>query len=76
MTYDEDHDEYKCSDCGEIANIIQEDIGIGHYEFWGAPGFDSQIITITDCCSSEDFEPYYEEDEISELDNPLPPVVL
>jgi len=58
-----DNDVYKCSDCGEVANIMETDIGIGFYEFWGAVSFDSQIVTMTDCCSSEDFEPYYEEDE-------------
>ena len=58
-----DNDVYRCSDCGEVADIIQGDIGIGYYEFWGAPGWDSQIVALTFCCGSEEFEPYYEENE-------------
>ena len=78
MTYDEfdEHTVFKCKSCNEITSVHEEDIGIGYHEFQGVVYCDSQIVTLTFCCGSEDFEPYYEEDEASELDNPLPPVVL
>lgn len=42
-----------CPECGEPCNVVTADNGIGSYEYWGAPGFDSQPFPASDCCEAE-----------------------
>lgn len=44
--------EQLCAACGQPAEVIEEDQGIGPYEFWGACGVDTRIVEVTSCCSS------------------------
>ena len=40
----------KCRCCGDVAEIVTVDLGIGHYEYWGAHYKDVDIQDVTDCC--------------------------
>jgi hypothetical protein len=42
-----------CENCLRVCKKYIEDDGIGAYEFWGAPGFDSRIIVKSGCCGAE-----------------------
>lgn len=44
-----------CGECHEACEIAWEDVGIGSYEFWGAPGVDVQLEPMSDCCSADIF---------------------
>jgi hypothetical protein len=47
----------QCPDCGALdPEIIEEDFGIGAYEYWGATGYDSQYAFVTACCEAEPVE--------------------
>ena len=55
-----------CSECHEECTAVDVDFGIGAYEYWGAPGFDSNVQTVSNCCEA-DFEETDEDDgEIGE----------
>lgn len=43
-----------CTGCG-IADpdCAWIDLGIGAYEYWGAPGYDSHEVWLTRCCEAE-----------------------
>jgi hypothetical protein len=40
-----------CGFCHNPCEISWEDVGIGPYEFWGAPGCDVQWEPCSHCCS-------------------------
>lgn len=42
-----------CSSCGENCALAAEDFGIGPYEAWGRKGVDTNIQTVSQCCSAE-----------------------
>lgn len=49
-----------CPGCGELdPQCDWIDFGIGPYEYWGAPGVDTQLAWVTICCEAEpeDFWP-------------------
>jgi len=57
-----------CPACKKPCDVYAEDVGIGSYEYWGAKGFDSQIMYLSECCDEEmerdwcpDEEPDYPE---------------
>lgn len=41
-----------CGHCGEAAEPVQRDFGIGAYEAWGATGFDRNVQTVSRCCEA------------------------
>jgi len=43
----------KCRCCDGEAEIVTVDLGIGHYEYWGAHYKDVDIQDVTDCCWSD-----------------------
>lgn len=45
--------EYICKNCGEECSIVAIDEGIGHYEYFGAKGYDSRIVHGSDCCECD-----------------------
>lgn len=60
-----------CPACGVAdPDIVQVEMGIGYYEYWGAPGYDSHEVPLTRCCEAdpEIFWPVPNDDEISEQD--------
>lgn len=46
-----DHGPY-CGHCGEPAEPVPIDFGIGHYEAWGAAGCDRNVQTVSRCCEA------------------------
>ena len=49
-----------CPGCGEECSGAWVDFGVGHYEFWGARGFDRQIAFVSNCCeASLDNDPVF-----------------
>ncbi len=40
-----------CSSCHNECSYKIVNTGIGHYEYWGAPGYDDNPAVISDCCS-------------------------
>jgi len=48
-----------CGTCRAECDIHTVDEGIGHYEFWGQPGIDIQLVVVSDCCD----EPVYDDPE-------------
>lgn len=44
-----------CQDCKNPCYEIVVDFGIGEYEFWGAPGYDSQEALVSHCCEAPVF---------------------
>ena len=42
-----------CKECKEECQLVTIDNGIGHYEYWGAKGYDSQPFTGSNCCECE-----------------------
>jgi hypothetical protein len=59
-----------CKGCGEPCRVISVDFGIGAYEYWGAPGYDSRIELVSDCCEADydGEEPEYEDPRIAEIE--------
>jgi len=56
-----------CSACGRDCQEVTVDFGIGHYEYWGAPGYDTRPALVSNCCEAdcvwpEDEEPVDEEE--------------
>jgi hypothetical protein len=43
----------RCTGCHEECDAITADFGRGAYEFWGAPGVDVDIQTVSNCCEAE-----------------------
>lgn len=39
-----------CSLCHNPCSYHIVNEGIGHYEYWGAPGYDEQLEVKSDCC--------------------------
>ena len=42
-----------CTACGDPCEVVTVDFGIGAYEYWGAPGFDSQPAEVSQCCEAD-----------------------
>ena len=42
-----------CLECHQECDIITVDNGIGAYEFWGFPGFDTNLVEVSSCCETE-----------------------
>lgn len=42
-----------CPACGQECSGVWIDNGVGHYEFWGAPGVDRQMFYVSNCCETE-----------------------
>lgn len=55
-----------CEGCKQECSVGIVDFGIGHYEFWGAPGFDSQPAAVSECCEAPAVD--NEGNDISEAD--------
>lgn len=56
----------KCKECEEVLDedfLVEVDLGIGVYEYWGAIGRDVRIETVTPCCHAN-----YEEVDNAEDD--------
>ncbi len=47
---------YWCGSCKEECDAHVIDDGIGHYEFWGRPGFDSKDVAVSSCCDYAVFD--------------------
>jgi hypothetical protein len=45
--------EETCPCCKQPCYLSIIDDGIGHYEFWGMPGYDSRLLVVSDCCNAE-----------------------
>lgn len=43
---------YICTSCGEPCDPMIIDLGIGSYEYWGAPGIDVQLTVVSQCCEA------------------------
>lgn len=39
-----------CENCGEECRTKTIDVGIGAYEYAGAPGYDSRPCEVSECC--------------------------
>lgn len=51
---------YRCKDCGAIferPSWYEENVG----EYWGFPAYET--FYMCPCCNSDDFEPYYEDED-------------
>ena len=44
-----------CGECGKSCTIINIDVGIGPYEYWGFQGTDVKIVPASDCCEAQCF---------------------
>ena len=43
-----------CAECHKTVTVVVDDVGIGPYEFHGAPGFDSnKVLMCRECEGSE-----------------------
>jgi hypothetical protein len=63
MKYPDGTQMYFCTQCKEECTLIQEDKGIGGYEYWGAKGFDTKLVFYSLCCDAEVTTDLPEEDE-------------
>ena len=54
-----------CCECGKPCEVVEEDYGIGQYEYWGAVGYHTNIISVSKCCEADyqDFAPVGDDDE-------------
>jgi len=50
-----------CKACNRECQVITVDFGIGAYEYWGAPGYDSRPEQVSDCCEADYYNPEDEE---------------
>lgn len=41
-----------CDGCGQPAEEVEVDYGIGAYEYWGSRGFHRDVRTVTRCCEA------------------------
>lgn len=39
-----------CSFCRNKCDFKIVNEGIGHYEYWGAPGYDEKLAVVSTCC--------------------------
>lgn len=53
---------YYCTECKQECGVIEDDEGIGGYEYWGAKGYDSRIELRSACCDTDVTEDMPEED--------------
>ena len=54
-----------------IHNTEKEDVGIGHYEFWGSRGYDRQIVNQSEFSECEfDSLAIYPDEGMEEVPNP------
>jgi len=44
--------EVLCAECLLPSDSKTIDVGIGAYEYWGAPGVDTQRVTVSECCEA------------------------
>jgi len=42
-----------CPHCNDTVAGKPVDIGIGHYEYWGAKSFDTRMVVVCDECEGE-----------------------
>lgn len=42
-----------CTACGDPCTVVTIDNGVGHYEYWGAPGFHTDIHEVSQCCEAD-----------------------
>jgi hypothetical protein len=49
-----------CSKCGKLTDLITVDVG-NYEEFWGAPVWRSELVDVTACCGSDEYEDEYAE---------------
>ena len=42
-----------CQACGQECEAKIEDLGIGPFEFWGAPGNDVRLVAVSSCCEDD-----------------------
>lgn len=42
-----------CKACEKECAVTTIDVGIGSYEYWGAPGYDSQLCQVSLCCEAD-----------------------
>jgi hypothetical protein len=42
-----------CKECNTLCHTITVDHGIGAYEYWGSVGYDTQEVTVSDCCEAD-----------------------
>lgn len=54
-----------CSFCHNECsfNIVNE--GIGHYEYWGASGYDEHLVVVSTCCKEHCLDKYGNEITVS-----------
>jgi hypothetical protein len=54
----------KCNCCGDVADVVTVDLGIGRYEYWGATYNDINEQDVTDCCWA-DWEEVFEDELVA-----------
>ena len=59
MRQHEDH----CRECLSKCRAIEVDYGIGHYDYGGAPGYDSNKQIVSHCCEGGLYDPDEEPEE-------------
>lgn len=42
-----------CKGCGNDCGVVEVDFGVGFTEYWGAPGWDSRIALVSQCCEAD-----------------------
>lgn len=42
-----------CRACREECQVVEIDLGIGAYEYWGATGVDSHVVRASNCCEAD-----------------------
>lgn len=42
-----------CTACELECEVEDVDFGVGAYEYWGAPGFHTDVHTVSKCCEAE-----------------------
>ena len=45
-----------CANCGFECEVRVIDVGVGHYEYWGATGWDSKLVVVSSCCEDDVFD--------------------
>lgn len=44
---------YFCAECHQSTKLIEIDVGIGSYEYFGFVGNDVRIIFVSECCEAD-----------------------
>jgi hypothetical protein len=39
-----------CSECKQKTEVVYNDYGTGHFDYWGYEGWDSNIYPVSSCC--------------------------